>query len=38
MFIAIYSLDDEDDWTDAKNWVKCTPNLDVTVTTKYIKE
>ena len=38
MFIAIYSLDDEDDWTDENNWVKCTPNLDVTVTKKYIRE
>ena len=38
MFIAIYSLDEGDDWTDEKNWVKCTPNLDITVTSKYIKE
>lgn len=38
MFIAIYCLDVEDDWTDEKNWVKCAPNLDVTVTRKYIKE
>lgn len=38
MFIAIYALDDEDDWTDESNWIKCTPNLDVTVTTKYIRE
>ena len=38
MFIAIYSLDTDDDWTDEKNWVKCTPNLDVTVTSKYIKD
>lgn len=38
MFIAIYSLDDKDDWTDKDNWVKCTPNLNVTVTNKYIKE
>ncbi len=38
MFIAIYSLDDDDDWTDEKNWIKCTPNLDVTVTKKYIRE
>ena len=38
MFIAIYSLNNEDDWTDEKNWVKCTPNLDVTVTKKYIRE
>ena len=28
----------EDDWTDEKKWVKCTPNLDVTVTKKYIRE
>lgn len=38
MFIAIYSLDDKDDWTDKDNWVKCTPNLNITVTSKYIKE
>ena len=31
------SLDDKDDWTDKDNWVKCTPNLNVTVTSKYIK-
>jgi phage terminase large subunit-like protein len=38
MFIAIYSMDDNDDWTEEDNWVKCTPNMDVTVTKKYIKE
>ena len=38
MFIAIYSLDEKDDWTDENNWIKCTPNLDVTVTKKYIRE
>ena len=38
MFIAIYSLDDDDDWTDEKNWLKCAPNLDVTVTSKYIRD
>lgn len=38
MFIAIYSLDTGDDWTDESNWVKCAPNLDITVTSKYIKE
>ena len=38
MFIAIYSMDDNDDWTDEDNWVKCTPNMDITVTKKYIKE
>ena len=38
MFIAIYCLNEEDEWTEEKNWVKCTPNLDVTVTQKYIRE
>jgi phage terminase large subunit-like protein len=38
MFIAIYCLDENDEWTDEKNWCKCSPNLDVTVTSKYIRE
>ena len=38
LFVAIYSLDEEDDWTDEKNWEKCSPNLGVTVTKKYIRE
>lgn len=37
MFIAIYSLDNTDDWKDESNWIKCAPNLDVTVTKKYIQ-
>ena len=38
MFIAIYCLDEDDECTDEKNWCKCSPNLDVTVTSKYIRE
>lgn len=38
VFIAIYSLDDGDDWTEERNWHKSNPNLDITVTSKYIKE
>jgi phage terminase large subunit-like protein len=38
MFIAIFSLDVNDDWTDANNWIKCNPNLNVTVTSKFINE
>lgn len=38
LFIAIYALDEKDDWTDEKTWIKSTPNLDITVTKKYIKE
>lgn len=37
MFIAIYSMDTEDDWRDESNWIKCAPNLDITVTTQYIR-
>lgn len=38
MFIAIYCLDESDKWDDEKNWVKCAPNLGVTVSKKYIRE
>ena len=31
MFIAIYSLDGDDDWTIENNWKKANPNLGVTV-------
>lgn len=37
MFIAIYSMDDDDDWTDEEVWQKSNPNLDVTVTSKYLR-
>ena len=36
-FAAIYSLDEGDDWTDNSTWEKSNPNLDVTVTSKYIQ-
>lgn len=38
MFIAIYSLDDNDDWKNPDTWIKCTPNLDITVTKRYIQD
>ena len=28
---VIYGIDDDDDWTDEKNWYKANPSLDVTV-------
>lgn len=34
-FGIIYTLDEGDDWTDEKNWVKANPNLNVSV---YLKE
>ena len=38
VFIAIYSLDEGDNWTKEECWIKANPNLDVTVTSKYIRE
>lgn len=38
IFIAIYCLDEGDDWQEESNWYKCAPNLGVTVSKKYIKE
>lgn len=37
-FSAIFALDEDDDYTDKKNWVKANPNLDITVTSEYLKE
>ena len=37
IFSAIYTLDDGDDIEDESNWIKCQPNLDLTVTKEYIK-
>lgn len=38
MFIAIYSLDGDDDWTIENYWKKANPNLGVTVQPKFLKE
>ena len=37
-FCIIYTLDEGDDWTDEKNWHKCSPNLGVTISTGYIRD
>ena len=37
MFVAIFCMDDDDDWTDEDVWIKANPNLGVTVTAKYIR-
>lgn len=37
-FAAIYSLDEDDDWTDENNWIKANPNLDITVSREYLRE
>lgn len=35
-FPFIWQLDPEDDWTDPKNFIKCQPNLGVTVTEEFM--
>ena len=37
-FPFIWQLDPDDDWTDPKNFIKCQPNLGVTVTEEFMKE
>jgi len=35
--IMIHKMDKEDDWEDSKNWIKCNPNLNVTVSLDSLK-
>lgn len=37
-FVAIYTLDEDDDFTDEKVWIKANPNLNVTVKPQYLRE
>lgn len=37
-FMAIYSLDENDDWKDEENWIKSNPNMDVTVKSSYLRK
>ena len=37
MFIAIFTLDDEDNWEDQKVWIKANPSLGITVSEEYIR-
>lgn len=37
-FLALYHMDENDDWKDEKNWVKSNPNLGITVTKKYLRD
>lgn len=38
LFALLYTLDDGDDWSDEKNYIKSNPNLGVTVNTKWLNE
>ncbi len=37
-FAIIYAMDEDDDWTGPKNWIKANPNLGVTIQEKYLTE
>lgn len=37
-FSAIYTLDEDDDFTDESVWIKANPNLNVTVKPQYLRE
>ena len=36
--IMIHKMDKNDDWEDPKNWIKCNPNLNVTVSLDSLKK
>lgn len=38
LFGVIYTLDDGDDYTDENLWIKCSPNLGVTLQKNYIRD
>ena len=38
LFVAIFTMDAEDEWDDPANWVKANPNIGVSVDADYIAE
>ena len=38
LFVAIFTMDAEDEWDDPANWVKANPNIGVSVDAEYIAE
>ncbi len=36
-FAIIYSIDEDDDWTDPDVWIKANPNLGVSITKEYLE-
>lgn len=37
-FCIIYTLDEGDDYKDEENWIKCSPNLDITVSREWLRD
>lgn len=38
LFGIIYTLDDKEEWENPKMWIKCNPNLDVSVSPEYLAD
>ena len=38
LFTAIYTLDDDDDYKDEKNWIKANPNLDISINEEFLHQ
>jgi phage terminase large subunit-like protein len=38
IFAIIYTIDDDDDWTDFNNWIKANPNYGVSVFEHYLRK
>lgn len=36
-FSLIYEMDENDDWEDQNNWIKSNPNIDITVSRKFLQ-
>lgn len=37
LWAFIYTMDEDDDWRDERNWIKCTPNLGVSVNPRFLR-
>ncbi len=38
LFSAVYELDDGDDWTNKKNFIKANPNLDISISSEFLSD
>lgn len=38
LFTAIYTLDDEDDYKDERNWIKANPNLGISINEEFLTQ
>lgn len=38
VFVAIYTIDADDDWRDFNSWIKANPGLDISVSEKFLRD